>query len=81
MSGDQLKALLDKGKSDTETQIKLEAAESAYAAIAIAKAKGFSTTAEDFQSMQSAPVELEGEELKGAAGSMRRRGLINPIKY
>ena len=81
MSEDQLKALIDKVKSGTETQIKLGAAESSDAAIAIAKATGFSTTAEDFQSIQSAPVELEGEELKGAAGSMRSRGLTSPIKY
>ena len=48
MSEDQFKAFLDKFKSDTRLQAKLEAAESADAAIAIAKAAGFSTTAKTF---------------------------------
>ena len=81
MSEDQLKALLDKVKSDTELQGKLEAAKTADAAIAIAKAAGLSTSAEDFQSMQSAPVELPGEGLKGAAGGIRSSGLTNPTEY
>ena len=34
----------------------------------IAKEAGFSITAEDIQSMQSATVELSDEELDGAAG-------------
>ena len=80
MPEDQLKALLDKVKSDTKLQAKPEAAESTDAAIAIAKAAGFSTTAEDIQSMQSAPVELPGEELKRAAGGTRCHGLTNPTE-
>ena len=59
---------------------RLETAESADAAVDIATATGFSTTAKDFQSMQSAPVELPGEGLKGAAGGIRCSGLTNPTE-
>ena len=71
MSEEQLKALIEKVKSDTELRSKLEAAESADAAIEIVKDAGFSITAEDIQSMQSATVELSDEELEGAAGGLR----------
>ena len=66
MSEEQLKAFLEKLKSDTELQEKLKAAASTDAAIEIAKDAGFAITAEDLQSMQS--VELSDEELEGAAG-------------
>ena len=65
MSEEQLKAFLEKLKSDTELQEKLKAAGSNEAAIEIAKAAGFSITAED---MQSSTIELSDEELEGAAG-------------
>ena len=65
MSEEQLKAFLEKLKSDTELQEKLKAAASPDAAIEIAKAAGFSITAED---MQSSTIELSDEELEGAAG-------------
>ena len=68
MSEEQLKAFLEKVKADTSLQEKLKAAVSPEAAIEIAKAAGFSITAEDIQSMQSEPVELSDEELEGAAG-------------
>ena len=74
MSEEQLKAFLEKVKADTNIQEKLKAAASPEAAIEIAKEAGFAITAEDFQSMQSAPdrdSELEGmsdSELEGAAG-------------
>ena len=68
MSEEQLKAFLEKVKSDTELQEKLKAAASAEATVEIAKEAGFSITAEDIQSMQSATVELSDEELEGAAG-------------
>ena len=68
MSEEQLKAFLEKVKSDTELQEKLKAAASPEAAIEIAKDVGFSITAEDIQSMQSAPGEVSDEELEGAAG-------------
>ena len=65
MSEEQLNAFLEKVKSDTELQEKLKAAGSNEAAIEIAKAAGFSITAED---MQSSTIELSDEELEGAAG-------------
>ena len=65
MSEEQLNAFLEKVKSDTELQEKLKAAGSSEAAIEIAKAAGFSITAED---MQSSTIELSVEELEGAAG-------------
>ena len=68
MSEEQLKAFLDKVKSDTSLQEKLKAAASPEAIIEIAKEAGFSITAEDIQSMQSEPVELSDEELEGASG-------------
>ena len=68
MSEEQLNAFLEKVKSDTELQEKLKAADSPEAAIEIVKEAGFSITAEDIQSMQSAPVELSDVELEDAAG-------------
>ena len=68
MSEEQLNAFLEKLKGDTSLQEKLKAAASPEAAIDIAKAAGFSITAGDIQSMQSATVELSDEELQGAAG-------------
>ena len=66
MSEEQLKAFLEKVKSDTELQEKLRAAASPEAGLEIAKKAGFSITSEDIQSMQSATV--SEEELEGAAG-------------
>ena len=70
MSEEQLKAFLEKVKADTSLQSKLKAAASPEAAMDIAKAAGFSITAEDIQSMQSQSQsgELSDEELEGAAG-------------
>ena len=70
MSEEQLKAFLEKVQADTNIQEKLKAAASPEAAIEIAREAGFSITAEDIQSMQSATVELSDEELEGAAGGM-----------
>ncbi|QNI48869.1 Nif11-like leader peptide family natural product precursor [Synechococcus sp. A15-60] len=71
MSEEQLKAFLEKVKVDTSLQDKLKAAASPEAAIEIAKEVGFSITAEDIQSMQSATVEVLDEELEGASGGRR----------
>ena len=68
MSEEQLSAFLEKVKADTSLQERVKAAASPEAAIDIAKAAGFSITAEDIQSLQSATVELSDEELDGAAG-------------
>ena len=72
MSEEQLKVFIEKVKTDTSLQEKLKAAASPEAAIEIAKDAGFSITAEDIQSMQSATVELSDEELEGAAGGLPR---------
>ena len=72
MPEEQLKAFLEKVKGDTSLQEKLKAAASPDAAIEIAKEAGFSITAEDIQSMQSATVELSDEELEGAAGGTKK---------
>ena len=71
MSEEQLKTFLEKVKGDTSLQEKLKAAASPEAVMEIAKEAGFSITAEDIQSMQSAPAELTDKELEAAAGGCR----------
>ena len=71
MSEEQLNAFLEKVKSDTSLQDKLKAAASPEAVMEIAKEAGFSITAEDIQSTQSATTELTDEELEAAAGGCR----------
>ena len=66
MSEEQLKAVLEKVKSDIELQEMLKAAASQEDTIEITKEAGFAITAQDIQSMQSATV--SDEELEGAAG-------------
>ena len=69
MSEEQLKAFIEKVKSDTVLREKLKAAASSEEAIETAKEAGFSIVAEDFQSMQSsATVDVSDEELEAAAG-------------
>ena len=68
MSEEQLNAFLEKVKSDTELQNKLNGAADADTVMEIAKEAGFLIAAEDFQSMQSATAELSDEELEEAAG-------------
>ena len=75
MSEEQLKAFLEKVQADTNIQEKLKAAASPEAAIEIAKEAGFSITAEDIQSMQSAPGEVSDAELEGAAGGGYRSAI------
>ena len=65
MSEEQLKALLEKVKSDTSLQEKLKAAASEDAVLAIAKEAGFSISADDLKNAQS---EISDEELEDAAG-------------
>ena len=66
MSEEQLKAFLEKLKDDTSLQEQLKAASDADAASAIAKAAGFSISADEFTKAQS--TELSDEELEGVAG-------------
>ena len=76
MSDEQLNAFLEKVKGDTSLQERLEGAASPEAGIEIAKDAGFSITAEDIQSMQSATGEVSDEELEGAAGGRVGRGRL-----
>ena len=71
MPEEQLKTFIKKVKSDTCLQEKLNGAADSGAVVEIAKEAGFSITAEDIQSMQSATVELSDEELGNAAGGIR----------
>ena len=70
MSEEQLKAFLEKVKTDTSLQEKLKAAADSDAALAIAKDAGFSISAEDLKNAQS---EISDAELEAAAGG------LNPI--
>ncbi len=81
MSEEQLKAFLEKVKADTSLQEKLKAAADADAVVEIAKDAGFSITAEDIQSMQSATVELSDEELEGAAGGTCMYNFLDRATY
>ena len=65
MSEEQLKAFLEKVKTDASLQEKLKAAADNDAVTAIAKEAGFSISADDLKNAQS---ELSDEELEGVAG-------------
>ena len=65
MSEEQLKAFLEKVKADISLQEKLKAAGDNNAVVEIAKAAGFSISADDLTKAQS---ELSEEELEGVAG-------------
>ena len=66
MSEEQLKAFLEKVKSDISIQEKLKAA-SPEAAVEIAKEAGFSISSDDLKKSQS---EVSDEELEAAAGGV-----------
>ena len=66
MPAEQLKAFLEKVKSDTELQEKLKAATTPEAGLEIAKKAGFSITSEDIPIYNLSTV--SDEELEGAAG-------------
>ena len=65
MSEDQLKAFVERVKTDTSLQDKLKAAADSDAVLAIAKEAGFIISVGDFKMTQS---EIEDDELEGAAG-------------
>ena len=65
MSEEQLKSFLEKVKGDNSLQEKLKGAADADAVVAIAKAAGFSLSADDLKNAQS---ELSDEEVEGVAG-------------
>ena len=64
MSEEQLKAFLEKVKSDTSLQKKFKAAADSDAVIAIAKDAGFSISADDLKKAQSEVSDEELEEAK-----------------
>ena len=70
MSEEQLKAFLEKVKSDTSLQEKLKAAADSDAVLAIAKEAGFSISADDLT--KSWYQKLSEEELEGVAGGVCR---------
>ena len=65
MSEEQLKAFLEKVKTDTSLEEKLKAAPDSDAVLAIAKEVGFVISADDWNKAQS---EIEDAELESAAG-------------
>ena len=66
MSEEQLKAFLEKVKSDSSLQEKLKAASDADAVVAIAKEAGFNISADELTKAQS--TELVDSELETVAG-------------
>ena len=76
MSEEQLKAFLEKVKTDTSLQEKLKAAADANAVAAIAKEAGFSISVDDINKAQS---ELSEEELEGVAGGRNTNTIINSL--
>ena len=70
MSEEQLKAFLEKVKTDTSLREKLKAVADSDAVLAIAKEVGFSISADDLKNAQS---EISDEELEGAAGGGKCR--------
>ena len=76
MSEEQLKAFLEKVKSDTSLQEKLKAAADSDAVLAIAKEAGFMISADD---LKNAPSELSEEELEGVAGGAIGDCIIFPF--
>ena len=70
MSEDQLKAFIAKVQGDTSLQEKLKAAADANAVAAIAKAAGFSLSADDINKAQSWLSEAEVEGVAGGGGCL-----------
>ncbi|MBM3122509.1 MAG: Nif11-like leader peptide family natural product precursor [Chloroflexi bacterium] len=66
MSEESAKAFIDKASSDTELAAELDAAASADARLAIAKAAGFEFTREEFEAARGHITEAELESV--AAG-------------
>ena len=71
MSEEQLKAFLEKVKSDTSLQEKLKAASDADGVAAIAKEAGFKISADDLKNAQV--TELSDDELENVAAGGRDR--------
>ena len=76
MSEEQLKAFLEKVKTDTSLEEKLKAAPDSDAVLAIAKEVGFVISADDWNKAQS---EIEDAELESAAGGCQENSAFLPI--
>ena len=69
MSEEQLKAFLEKVKSDTELQVNLKAAADSNAVVSIAKKNGFNISTDDLKKAQSSePTDNELERAAGGCG-------------
>ena len=77
MSEEQLKAFLEKVQGDTSLQEKLKAAadNDAAAVVAIAKAAGFSISADD---INKSPADMTAAELEGVAAAGKAWTMTGP---
>ena len=75
MSEEQLKAFLEKVKADTSLQEKLKAAADNDAVVAIAKAAGFSISADD---INKSPADMTAAELEGVAAAGKAWTMTGP---
>ena len=76
MSEEQLKAFLEKVKSDTSLQERLKAAANPDAVVSIAKEAGFGISSNDLTMTQ---WELSDEELEGVAGGNSINNTCNTL--
>ena len=70
MSEDQLKAFLEKVKTDTSLQEKLKAATDVDAVVAIAREAGFPISGEELQNAQAKLTEEELESVSGGTDTI-----------
>ena len=78
MSEEQLKAFLEKVKSDTSLQEKLKGDADVDAVIDIAKEAGFTVSGDEIKAAQP-QVELSDEDLRGVAGGEQTPGGIRSL--
>ena len=74
MSEEQLKAFIEKVRTDTELLEKLKAVASTEAVMDLAKSQGFSITADDLKSLEETE-DFSNEELEAAAGGSLIAGI------
>ena len=74
MSEEQLKAFIEKVRTDTELLEKLKAVASTEAVMDLAKSQGFSITADDLKSLEETD-DFSDEELEAAAGGSLIAGI------
>ena len=69
MSGEQLKAFLEKVKGNSSLQERLKAASDEHAIVSIAKDEGFMFSVED---LKNTKLDLSEKELEGLSGGIYR---------